>query len=219
MPKRNRISLVGQTFGRLIVVADGPINKYGATTSICLCECGKSITTRNQSLTSGHTNSCGCFRISQLVKAVTIHGHTRKQGRTQIFQAWGNMHQRCMNPNYPQFEYWGGKGIGIYKQWTGQRGFENFSAFMGKGKKGWSIHRVDNDAGYFPENMVWATPEFQMRHTSKNVMFTFRGLTACLADLCERFHALVSDRVVRERLKIGWDMDKAMFTPVNRKVR
>lgn len=56
-----KISLVGQKFGRLTVIADGP-SKNGRSTSICVCDCGKlDVVVSNKYLRNGDTKSCGCL--------------------------------------------------------------------------------------------------------------------------------------------------------------
>lgn len=53
--------MVGQTFGFLKVIEMAGIPD-AATTWLCLCRCGKEVTVRVGSLTSGNTKSCGCSR-------------------------------------------------------------------------------------------------------------------------------------------------------------
>src|SRR6266705_33956 len=85
---------------------------------------------------------------------------------TRIYQCWADMLGRCRNRKHKCFKDYGGRGIAVLEEW---RRFEPFFDYMGPGKKGWSIHRVDNDVGYFPGNLVWALPKFQSRHTRRNI--------------------------------------------------
>lgn len=65
--------LTGKTFGRLTVLRlDGIRNN--ATYYECVCQCGKHIIVRRNSLTSGRTKSCGCLSIET----------TRKNNKSKI---------------------------------------------------------------------------------------------------------------------------------------
>ena len=55
--------LIGQIFGRLIVIEDVyiKINGKNKLRRKCKCICGKEIITNTDKLISGHTKSCGCI--------------------------------------------------------------------------------------------------------------------------------------------------------------
>lgn len=55
------IDLTGQKFEKLIVAERVDNNSRGDTMWRCICDCGKEIITRGNSLRSGHTRSCGCL--------------------------------------------------------------------------------------------------------------------------------------------------------------
>lgn len=59
-------SLVGQRFGRLVVIERLPNSSKWK----CLCDCGNTIITNTNHLNSGHTQSCGCL---QKDRASEIH--------------------------------------------------------------------------------------------------------------------------------------------------
>lgn len=63
-PKKQRdtSSLIGKTFGRLVVVRFSHIDKNRKSYYECLCSCGKTTTVDAQKLKSGHTQSCGCMQ-------------------------------------------------------------------------------------------------------------------------------------------------------------
>ena len=169
-----------------------------------MCDCGTEITVRNSYLFSGDTKSCGCLSRDTTSARSKTHGLSK----TRIYLVWNTMRMRCTNPNVRGYYRYGGRGITCFEEWSR---FEAFLEFMGPGKKGWSIHRVDNDAGYFPENMVWATQKFQCRHTSKNRILTVRGVTACVSELCEKFVVPIARTLAR--IRKGWDIESAFFTP------
>jgi hypothetical protein len=73
------------------------------------------------------------------------------------------MLQRCNNPNYPEWRYYGGRGIHVCERW---HKFENFATDMGPHPgKGWSIDRIDADGHYEPTNCRWADTKTQSRNS------------------------------------------------------
>lgn len=55
------LNLIGQCFGRLIVLAKTESNAHGQSVVLCRCVCGTERTVVSASLTAGHTKSCGCL--------------------------------------------------------------------------------------------------------------------------------------------------------------
>ncbi len=76
------------------------------------------------------------------------------------------MLRRCYNPNNPNFKYYGGRGIDVFKPW------HDFAAFLAyllatiglRPSPQHSIDRIDNDLGYFPGNIRWATRKEQVNN-------------------------------------------------------
>lgn len=65
------IDLTGQKFGRLTVVKKNGCQN-GHILWDCDCECGNTITVKGIHLKSGHTQSCGCYKKSQISKTQTM---------------------------------------------------------------------------------------------------------------------------------------------------
>lgn len=62
MSEKNTKSLVGQRFGKLVVLEMlEERNKYGRIVYRCRCDCGNIVDVLGNSLALGHTSSCGCL--------------------------------------------------------------------------------------------------------------------------------------------------------------
>lgn len=150
MGSHKLIDLSNQKFGRLTVIK---INgKIGCeTTWLCRCDCGNVVSVMGGNLRAGRAKSCGCLNHENINKP-RKHGKTN----TRLYRIWKNMKTRCYNTNFPQYRYWGGKGIKICKEWIDS--FENFYSWsMANGySDSLSIDRIDCDKDYSPSNCRWA---------------------------------------------------------------
>ena len=59
-----QIGLVGQRFGRLIVLRKTSVRLFGNVGWMCRCDCGKERIVAVNCLKTGHTKSCGCLHTS-----------------------------------------------------------------------------------------------------------------------------------------------------------
>ena len=159
--------LSGKVFGRLTALSvkkgDGRV-KWN-----CVCICGKTKLVWALSLKSGKTQSCGCLQKEKTSLFKTTHGQTASHlpnKETKEYKAWCLMKYRCNNPNYKEFNNYGGRGITVCDRWL--HSFENF--FEDMGKKPTSKHtldRKDPNGNYEPSNCRWATQSQQVKNRRK----------------------------------------------------
>ena len=67
--------------------------------------------------------------------------------KTRLQRIWGNMKDRCTNPNNPSYHRYGGRGISYWCSW------DNFNVFMywaltNGYEEHLTLERVDNDGDY-----------------------------------------------------------------------
>jgi hypothetical protein len=151
------INIIGQRFGRLVVLEYRGSDRGNTPFWLCQCDCGEQTVTRGNSLRSGGAKSCGCWYREAIGHRARTHGHYT----TRTYSSWVNMIQRCTNPKSTGYKNWGGRGITVCERW---RSFVNFLADMGERPLKTSLDRRENDKGYFKENCRWATPKEQLEN-------------------------------------------------------
>lgn len=200
-----KLNLTGHRFGKLTVLCRMGIDKQKKVLWACKCDCGEVRTIRAKNLRAGDTTSCGCAQRA----AVTTHG----MSTTRTWRSWSSMRLRCLNPNAPDYDRYGGRGIVICKAWL--RSFERFYADMGERPKGQNLDRIDPDDNYKPSNCRWATPKEQACNRRNTAKLTYQGQTRTLIDWSEITG--IPPRILNFRLGNGWSPERAFSTPVRAK--
>lgn len=149
------IDLTGQRFGRLTAISRVH-RPNGKAYWLCKCDCGGETVTNGNSLRRGHSTSCGCRRTETIRRVCFKHGSVRNPE----YQVWTCLKKRCLNPTNSAYHNYGGRGITVCPEWV-----EDFGAFLAhvgpRPTPQHTIHRIDNDKGYWPGNVRWATKKEQ----------------------------------------------------------
>lgn len=116
---------------------------------------------------------------------------------------------RCYNPNNKAYKNYGGRGITVCERWHTS---VNFVADISDRPDGYLLDRIDNDKGYSPDNCKWSTRKEQNSNRRSCIYVEINGSTVTLKEAC-RIKGL-KYRPVNKRLKRGWDIDRAINTPI-----
>ena len=132
----------------------------------CDCECGQKLTVLTESITSGHTKSCGCFFRDEAGKRQITHGLSKVNGKaTPTFISWSAMMARCNSPGTYGYKFYGAKGVTVCERWYS---YVNFIDDMGERPKGLSLDRINPFGNYEKDNCRWATNKEQQDNTRAN---------------------------------------------------
>jgi hypothetical protein len=157
--------------------------------------------------------SCGCWNRELNTALHTRHGHAaaRKGKVTALYRIWSHMIGRCHNPKDAAFANYGGRGIVVCDRWR-----DSYTAFMTDvGPRPSSKHtldRIDNNGGYKPGNVRWATRTQQMRNVRYNRLLTLGAESLPMAAWAERLG--IKKATLADRLYRGWSDERALTTPV-----
>ena len=198
-------NLTGQRFGRLTVVEyAGNAGKNQQWK--CECDCGSVLTARGPRLKSGRTKSCGCLQRDGARSLMRTHG----MRYTPEYAIWRGIKKRCHNPLAADFSRYGGRGVTVCQEW--QSSFAAFFAHVGsRPSPSHQIDRIDNERGYEPGNVRWATPSENQRNTRANRLVAVDGETLCVSEWSERTG--IKAKVIFARLRRGWSIEKTLTTP------
>lgn len=156
--RNSRINLAGQRFSRLTVIEDTGRRQGRSVIWLCICDCGNLTEVLGYSLRNVATRSCGCLSREKLAGNTHsyVHGDTSPE-RARLYRSWVGMKQRCQNPNTHNYKYYGGRGIKVWDSWLNDYVSFRDWAYDNEYDDTLCIDRIDNDAGYYPNNCQFIT--------------------------------------------------------------
>lgn len=155
--------LIGQRFGRLIVVADSGLRtRANNRLWYCRCDCGQLTTVSRGNLEYGKTRSCGCLRRERLA---TRNRARAGSDRTPERIAWDRLlrHGDLVHPIWRQ----------EFLAFVRDVGLPPTSAHY--------LERIDAQGLFAPGNVRWAIAHATARRSAKTVL-TIDGVTKTIGE-------------------------------------
>lgn len=175
----------GQKFNKLTAICFSHIEK-GHYFWKFRCDCGKETIAEKNSVISGKTKSCGCYRKIRSKESNIIHG----KRNFRLYNVWSKMKDRCYNEKSEHYNIYGGRGVKVCEEW--KNNFSNFYEWAYK--NGYdekaplmkcTIDRIDPNGIYEPCNCRWVGMKTQQRNRRNNVKVNIGGLTVPFIEACE----------------------------------
>lgn len=126
--------------------------------------------------------------------------------RDPRFAIWHGIKDRCFDSRHHAFHRYGGRGVTMCERW--RQSFDDFCADVGPRPARMTIDRIDNERGYEPGNVRWATYTEQNRNRSDTRLLTAFGRTQCVAEWATELG--ISRAAIAGRLRRGWPVEKAL---------
>lgn len=205
--------MTGKVYGKLTVLSISHTSAGRELYWLCRCECGRFTTVRGSKLRQGVTKSCGGGRArrtgSEDARPQEKHGMTR----TSTYHTWMGMKARCHSKTHKDYQYYGARGITVCERW--RRSFKCFLDDMGLRPEGHTLDRIDNNAGYSPENCRWATTREQSNNRRNSLFIEYQGQPRPLVAVAAQLSFPYS--LLRHRIKSGWPLERALSEPARKR--
>lgn len=200
----------GDKFGRLTLIKISHTDRRWSRYWLAKCSCGNTATVRGGHLGCG-INSCGCLRDEMRGRATTTHGAVRGGVIPTEYAIWCGLKARCYNPKSPCFARYGGRGIGVCRQWRND--FAKFLADMGpRPSSQHTIDRINNRGNYTPSNCRWATWKEQQNNKSNTRRVKFNGKKLTLSEWADELG--VAKGTLYQRRRSGWSVKRVLTAPI-----
>lgn len=204
------VDMIGRRYGRLVVkeIDHFKLDKNGYKKYYlkCKCDCGNEKVVIAYSLTQGLTVSCGCYNKEKTSEIFKSHG----MSKTRIYHIFCDMHRRCEDEHRKAYARYGGRGITVCDEWSGDNGFNNF--YQWSINNGYTeeltIDRIDNDKGYSPNNCRWVDYQTQANNSSWNRHIEYNGEIHTLAEWGRLTN--ITPHCIGHRIKSGWSIPQAL---------
>jgi hypothetical protein len=187
----------GNVYERLTVTrrAVGGIGGAGASNGVywlCICECGverKVLGTDLRRKDGRQVRSCGCLQRERTAQRNQKAG--RGLEKHPLYRTYSAMKSRCLSPDSHAYAAYGGRGITLYPEWaaSSEKFLHWMDANLGPRPAGHTLDRIDNDRGYEPGNLRWASPKEQPKNR-RNATVVEAKLRKVIDEQAERISKL-----------------------------
>jgi hypothetical protein len=155
----------------------GEKNNNGHKLAEFLCSCGEPHVAAHSRVMNGYIKHCTACRNR---RGPVKHGLRH----TDEYRIWIGIKNRCFNPESKDYERYGGRGITMCKEWVNNP--HAFITYMGRRlSNNHSVDRIDNEKGYEPGHVRWATSKEQQRNRRGCVKVTDGKAVSFLVDVAK----------------------------------
>lgn len=160
------------------------------------------------------------IRIGGKLRCLTVKEHGLPLGSAAVttqdtvkamLAALATTKQRCYNPECPDYQFYGARGITISDRWLHDP--LNMVVDMGLRPEGYTLDRVDNNGPYCVDNCRWATRQTQMQNTRIVTRVEYNGETHSIAEW-ERIRGLKPGTLKARLTRLGYSVEEAMTKAV-----
>lgn len=201
-----RFNPIGETYGNLTVISEAERMRLPSGQKprvfICRCICGTEKQVLGLHLVRGRITSCGCINR-------TMNG----ESQTPIGRCYKGMKDRC-SPTYSERHIYFDKGIRVCEEWDKDYFAFREWALENGFKKGLQIDRIDNSKGYQPDNCRFVENLINVNNRDITFYVTYKGNKEAICLLLRRLNKLQHYTAITQRIKRGWEHDKAIDTPI-----
>lgn len=191
--------MIGNVYGELTVLERSGTSKDKQKIYLCRCSCGKETRVLSGNLKKGNSKSCGCLRRKNCSSRMKVLNFRHGETETKLWRTWRGIVERTTLPTSTHFHRYGGRGITVCNEWLT---YENFAADVGQPpSEKHSIDRIDNNKGYFPGNVRWATAREQAQNRSTNIWVLYQGKKMIASDVAKAMN--VSKSTISRWLALG----------------
>lgn len=134
----------------------------------------------------------------------------------KLQNVWAGIDGRCNRPGQRSYDEYGAKGVKLCDGWSGRQGCIVFVkwAINNGWMPGLTIDRIDSNRGYSPDNCRCVTHQENCWNKKNNNLLTYNGETKCCAEWGHDPQCMVHSAQFQQRIKCGWSMEQALFTPL-----
>lgn len=204
-PSERYAPRLGQRVGLLTFVAIIPeLDRSGHVVGEFRCDCGNTVRHAvTRILTSKKIDHCGC-------QTDWSFNRTHGMKHSREYNSWAQMKARCFDINHSDYPRYGGRGITVCAEWVSS--FESFYGYVGARPANTTLDRIDNQKGYEPGNVRWATAKQQARNQRSSCRWHIKGMVfEAAVDAAEHFGVSVS--TIRRWAQGKHDPRRGTFTP------
>lgn len=169
MTSNRALDITGEVYGKLTAISrTSNKNNNGCYIWLFKCSCGEEVLRDIGNLR--FRRDCACCKSCKL-KAIsartTTHGMSQKGNKT--YKSWSKIKERCFNKNDQDYYNYGALGIIMCDEWRND--FKAFYDHIGDppdANRRYSVDRIENELGYVPGNVRWATDSQQARNKARS---------------------------------------------------